>query len=72
MISEYGRTSRIFRDPTQLLLQSVSVKNIVTQNQRDRIIGNELLANNECLRQTAGLRLHRIGYRNSPLTTVAQ
>ena len=49
-----------------------SVKDVVAQNQRHRVVANEVAAEHEGLRQTVGLVLHRVLEAAAELRTVAQ
>ena len=48
------------------------MKNIVTQDQGERLITNEALANHHGLCNPAGRWLHPVGKLDSPLATVTQ
>ena len=50
----------------------MAVKNIVAKHQRAGTVGQKVLGDDECLRQAIGPLLHRIGQRNTPLTSVTQ
>ncbi len=49
-----------------------SVKNVVAQNQRHRVVANEVAAEHECLRQAVGLVLHGVLKAAAKLRSVAQ
>jgi hypothetical protein len=53
-------------------VQVVAVENVVAQHQRTGAVANELLANDEGLRQAIGAGLHGVAEVHAPLAAVAQ
>jgi hypothetical protein len=52
--------------------QVVAVEQVVAEDERDAIPADELLADEEGLREPPGLRLHGIGELDAPLAPVAR
>jgi hypothetical protein len=48
-------------------LKAAAEEQVVAENQRARLAADELLADDERLRETAGLRLHGVGEVHAPL-----
>lgn len=72
VVSEYAGTLLAVHGVAQKILEIVAVINVVTQHERGRSLAEELLADQERLRQAIRGWLHRIGEIESPLASIPQ
>src|SRR6185436_6071086 len=71
-IGEHGRAPRAARSALQQQRQLMTVKKVVSQNQRNRIGADELSTYEERLREATWRRLHGVGETHAQARAVAQ
>jgi len=72
MISKDGCPIILKRCGFKLLIEVMPVEDIITQDERDRIITNKLFTNDKRLSKAIRAWLHFVLNRNAPLRTIAQ
>ena len=72
VIGEDGRPCLARRRTAQLLGEAMAVEDVVAENQRNGIAGNEFLADQERLGQALRRRLDRVRDVDAPVAAVAQ
>ena len=72
MVGKYGGTAGLLVCIGQQGVQVVAVKDVVTQHQRTGAVANELLTDDEGLRQAVRAGLNGIAQVHAPLAAIAQ
>ena len=72
MIGEHGCAALARRRAPKLLAQARAVKDVVAEHQHRRTAGDELLADDESLRQPVGLGLRGVFDPDAPFRAVAE
>ncbi|MDT4819932.1 hypothetical protein FQZ97_530620 [compost metagenome] len=72
VVREHGRTALLRISVRQQMGKVMPIEDVVPQHQRARRVPHELVADDECLRQAIGTRLHRVLQVDAPLAAVTQ
>ena len=72
IISENSSTLFSCGSSTKHLRETLTVENIITQNQRNTIITDKIRANDKCVSQTSRLILYSILQMHAQLTSIAK
>src|SRR5262249_28105226 len=72
IIGEYGRPIATIARACELLAQTIAVKNVVTEDQRDVIVADKFASEDERVGKADRLVLHDVTQRNSPGRAVAE
>ena len=72
VVGEHRRTRLACRRTLQKPCKIGAVKDVVAQHERTTVAADEILADEERLRQTVGARLHSIRDMNAPLAAVTE